>query len=185
MKTLKTTVETKQVLTTEILFNLLVNEKGSTICSLEYIVDDNRSKTVNKQVTIQKHVKISNCYLNHDYTKKVQKLTNDDSFEAQPLKGKERISTTILKSLSSNKLLLDGKVLKKESAKILGYFHNNKAITETDALANGFWGNSYFKPTEKITMGRGTVSEEDDFNIINTALDKIVYLKFKGIEYRR
>jgi hypothetical protein len=34
-------------------------------------------------------------------------------------------------------------------------------------------------------MGRGSVSEEDDFNIINTGLDKIVYIKFKGIEYRR
>jgi hypothetical protein len=187
MKTLNQQTATKeiQVLTTELIFDLLVNETKSTICAIEYIVDDNRSKTIQKQVSIQKHVKINNVYLNHDYTKKVQKLTNDETFEAQPLKGKERISTTILKSLSSNKLLLDGKVLAKESAKILGYFNENKAITETEALAKGLWGNSYFKVVEKQTMGRGSVSEEDDFNIINTTLDKIVYLKFKGIEYRR
>ena len=185
MITLNTTTQKIQVLTTEILFNLLVNETKSTVCAIEYIVDDTRSKQRNKQHLVQKHVKVNNVYLNHDYTKKVQKLTNDETFEAQPLKGKERISTTILKSLVSNKLLLDGKVLAKESAKILGYFNENKAITEAEAIANEFWGNSYFKPTEKTTMGRGSVSEEDDFNIINTTLDKIVYIKFKGIEYRR
>lgn len=185
MKTLNQQTETKQVLTTEILFNLLANETKSTICSIEYIVDDTRSKQKNKQHLVQKHVKISNVYLNHDYTKKVQKLSGDTTFEAQPLKGKERLTTTILKSLSTNKLLLDGKVLKKESSKIIGYFHDNKEITESQALANEFWGNSYFKVTEKITMGRGLVDIEDDFNIINPNLDKIVYIKFKGIEYRR
>ena len=187
MKTLNNTIETKKVelLTTEILENLLINETRSQTIAIEYIVDDTRSKQKNKQHLVQKHVKVNNVYLNHDYGNKVRKLTNDETFEPKPLKGKERISSTILKSLVNNKLLLDGKVLAKESAKILGYFHKDKAITEAEALANEFWGNSYFKPTVKTTMGRGTVSEEDDFNIINTTLDKIVYIKIQGTEYRR
>lgn len=187
MKTLNNNIEPKkvEVLTTEILFNLLVNETKSQTIAIEYIVDDNRSRTIQKQVSIQKHVKVNNVYLNHDYGNKVRKLTNDENFVAEPLKGKERISSTILKSLVNNKLLLDGKVLKKESAKILGYFHKDSPITEAEALSEGLWGNSYFKPTEKKTMGRGSVSEEDDFAVINTTLDKIVYLKHKGIEYRR
>ena len=183
MKTLNT-IEQVQTLTNEVLYDLIANVGSKTI-SLEYIVDDRRSKIKNKQNLVQKHVKCNNVYLHHDYGNKVKKLSGDTTFVPQPLKGKERITPTILKSLVTNELLIDGKILYSETTKILGYFHNNKPITEAEALGNEFWGNSYFKVPEKKTMGRGIVPEENDFYIINTTFDKIVYIKINGIEYRR
>ena len=173
----------KSTLSVNEIFNLLVNETKSTVVSIEYITDDSRSKTIKGQKQVQKHVRINNLYLNHSYEQKVQKLTGNSDFQSYELKGKTRISNTIIQSDKSGEYLLDGKILNSESVHIVNYFHNGEIITESQGVAMDLWTNTYYNPTEKTTSGRGSVSEEKDFKMITLGLSKIVKIKFKGIEY--
>ena len=182
METLNINSE-NNVINSNQLFDLLVNVTKSTIVSVEYITDDTRSKQVKGLKQVQKQVKISNLYLNHKYEQKVQRLTNDTTFEAQELKGKTRISSTIIQSDKTLENLLDGKILNSESVKLVNFFHNGNVITESEAVAMDLWANSYYNPTPKTTSGRGSVSIEDDFKMITLGLSKIIKIKFQGIEY--
>ncbi len=182
METLNITTE--KTINSNELFDLLVNVTKSTIVAVEYITDDSRSKEVKGQKQVQKQVKISNLYLNHKYEQKVQKLTGDTEFHSFELKGKTRISSTIIQSDKTNEMLLDGKILNSESVKLINLFHNENVITESEAVAMDLWANSYYNPTEKTTSGRGSVAVEDDFKMITLGLSKIIKIKFQGIEYK-
>jgi hypothetical protein len=182
MKTLNINSE-NNVITTNQLFDMLVNVTKSTIVAVEYITDDTRSKQVKGLKQVQKQVKISNLYLNHKYENKVRNLTGNEEFQAYELKGKTRISGTIIQSDKSLENLLDGKILNSESVKLINLFHNNEIITESEAVAKDLWAGSYYKPTEKTTSGRGSVSIEDDFKMITLGLSKIIWIKFEGTEY--
>lgn len=182
METLNSNTENNKI-TTNQLFDMLVNVTKSTIVSVEYITDDTRSKQVKGQKQVQKQVRINNLYLNHKYENKVRNLTNDDTFVAQELKGKTRISSTIIQSDKSLENLLDGKILNSESVKLINFFHNGNVITESEAVSLDLWAGAYYKPTEKTTSGRGSVAIEDDFKMITLGLSKIIKIKFQGIEY--
>ncbi|MDD5151800.1 MAG: hypothetical protein PHC28_15195 [Flavobacterium sp.] len=80
--------------------------------------------------------------------------------------------------------MIDGKVLKSQTVHNLAYYHNGQEITEKQGEELNLWTPSYYKSVEKKTAGRGIVSEEDDFNIVNTYLSRIVKIKIKGIEYK-
>lgn len=157
----------------------------STVVSIVYLVDDTRSRKRGGKFQIQKRVEMSHVYMNHDYTNKVQNKTGLD-FVARPLEeqGKTRISSTIIASLRTGAKMLDGKVLKAESVKSTTYFHNGVEITEAKAIAQDLWAPSYYNPKEKTTKGRGTVSKEDDFGIINPYLSRIEQIKFQGTIYK-
>ena len=180
---MKTLEIIQNVITENQLFNMLVNVTKSTIVAVEYITDHNESKQVKGLKQVQKQVKISNLYLNHKYEQKVQRLTNDDTFKALELKGKTRLSSTIIQSDKSLQNLLDGKILNSESVKVINLFHKGEIITESQAVSLDLWANSYYKETEKTTSGRGSVSIEDDFKMITLGLSKIIKIKFEGIEY--
>ena len=156
----------------------------STIISLTYLTDHAQSKTVKGAKQVQKLVQINSVYLNHSYENKVRKLSGDSDFEAQPLKGKTRISGTILQSDKSGDFMLDGKVLRKESVNLLSYYHNGKPLTKEEAEKLDLFTPAYYKESTTSTMGRGAVSEEDDFSIINITLSKIVKIKVQGTAYR-
>jgi hypothetical protein len=173
---------TKKVTTTE-LANILANIKKSTFCHILYMVDDSRSKTMKGIKQVQKLVKITNVALNHNYQNKVINLTGNSDFKAEEMKGKTRICSTLIKSDKTGELMIDGKVLNKEVAKVLGYFHKGNEITETEAVKLDLWTPAYYNPTPVKTMGRGLVSEENDFRIINTYLSRIISLKLEGEWY--
>jgi hypothetical protein len=175
--------ENEQVINQQQLFYMLVNYTQSGIVSVEYITDDTRSKQVKGVKQVQKHVKISNLFLNHKYENKVRNLTGDTEFKSEELKGKSRISSTIIQSDKTLEKLLDGKILNSESVKIINYFHKGEIITESEAVAKDLWAGSYYSPTEKKTAGRGLVSEEKDFKMITLSLSKILKIKFKGTLY--
>jgi hypothetical protein len=155
----------------------------STVCNVIYIVDDMRSKTVKGKKQVQKMSQITHCYLNHDYQNKVQKLTENGEFQAYELNGKTKITNTILQSNSTKEFMLYGTVLKKETAKILSYFHNGNEITEAEAIAMELWTPTYYNPTPTKTMGRGTVNEENDFGLISPYLSRIYRIKVMGQWY--
>jgi hypothetical protein len=181
MKTVKQNLTKVNELNNEVIFNLLANCTKSTICHIEYIVDDSSARQINGKIAVQKQVKVNNVYLNHNYKNKVENLTGEE-FTPEKNKGKERLCSTILKSLKTNKLLIDGKVLNSEAVTILGYFHEGNPITREQAESLNLFKPKSEKPK---TAGRGAVSEEDNFWFVNTSFDNIIYLKIFGIEYRR
>ncbi len=176
-------ITTENVITSNELFELVVNRTKSETCKVEYITDHNESKQVKGQKQVQKQVIINNLFLNHKYEQKVQRLTNDITFVAQELKGKTRISSTIIQSDKSLEYMLDGKILNSESVKIVNLFHKGEIITESQAVSLDLWAGAYYKETEKTTSGRGSVSIEDDFKMITLSLSKIIKIKIGGVQY--
>jgi len=155
----------------------------STAVSMTYFVDDSRSRVLEGKKQVQKLVRVKNAYLNHDYTNKVIIKTDNPEFVAHELKGKERVSTTLIRSLKTGELMLDAKILKTEAIELLGYFHKGNPITEAEAFALNLWTDSYLNPKPKKTAGRGLVAVEDDFNMITPYISRITLIKFCGTEY--
>lgn len=182
MKTTEIQTENNIINSNE-LFELVVNRTKSESCKVRYITDHNLSKQVKGQKQIQKEVVINNLFLNHKYEQKVQRLTGNEDFKAHELKGKIRVSSTILQSEKTSEYLLDGKILNTESVKIINLFHNDKIITESQAVSLDLWANSYYKETEKITSGRNSVAIENDFKMITLSLSKIIEIKIGGVQY--
>jgi hypothetical protein len=178
-----TEISTLVKVTVNQLLTMILPITQSTVCNVIYVVDDMRSKTVKGKKQVQKMSQITHCYLNHDYQKKVQKLTENGEFQAYELNGKTKITNTILQSNSTAEFMLYGTVLKKETAKILAYFHNGKEITEAEAIAMELWTDSYYNPTPTKTKGRGTVSEDNDFGLISPYLSRIYRIKLMGQWY--
>jgi hypothetical protein len=157
----------------------------STTIAVEYVVDESDSRTIKGEKQVQKRVFIGNLFLNHDYAKKVQNLTDNKDFEAHEMKGKSRISTTFVLSEKTNNILLDGKILKSESVKHLAYYHNGNEITEDEGKALNLFTPNFYNKDKQKTSGRGSVSVEDDFRMITLGITKIKYLKCFGEEYAR
>ena len=179
---MQTTIATQLISVSE-LSEILKGITKSTFCHIVYMVDDQRSKTIKGQKQVQKLVKISHVALNHNYTNKVINLSGATDFVAEQMKGKTRICSTLIQSDKTQELMVDGKVLNTEVAKVLGYYHNGNPITEAEAIASDLWTPSYYNPTPIKTMGRGLVSEEDNFRIINTYLSRIKQIKLEGSWY--
>ena len=170
-------------LTIQELADKLANITKSTVVSLTYIVDDTRSKTKLGKKLIQKKVKISHLYLNHDYQNKVRNLTGDSSFESLDLKGKTRVCSTLIKSDKTGDLLLDGKILKSCNVELLELYHQGKLITIEESETMDLWAPAYYKENVVSTSGRGLVSEENDFRMITLGLAKIETIKISGVVY--
>ena len=128
-----------QVLTNEVIIDLLMNYKKSTTIHIEYIVDEAQSRQKQGKKVLQKHVKCTHVYLNHDYKNKVRNLTGNAEFEALAMKGKERLTSTIVRAIKSQELQLDGKILNFDTVTRLGFLHNGNPISEMDAIAENFF----------------------------------------------
>lgn len=174
-----------EVLTDNVITDLLLNYKKSTTIHIEYIVDEAQSRQKQGKKVLQKHVKCTHVYLNHDYKNKVRNLTGNAEFEALAMKGKERVSSTFVRAIKSGELLLDGKILNFDTVTRLGFLHNGQPISEIDAIAEDFFAPAYFAETEKTTSGRGSVSVDDDFQMFTLGIKNLIYLKFNGKEYKR
>jgi hypothetical protein len=182
-----------KTITTQELASLLSEIIRSTVVSMEYVVDDSRSKTVAGKKQIQKHVKVTHVYLNHNYQNKVRNVTGDVTFVAQEMKGKSRVCTTLVKSDKTGELMLDGKILHSQAVQVIAYYHNGVEITQVESEDKDLWTTSYYKEYEVptypkagevlSTAGRGTVSIEDDFKVIQPYLSRIVKIKIAGEVY--
>jgi len=173
------------LLTDLVIIELLGNYTKSTAIAIEYVTDESKSRTIKGEKQLQKRVYIGNLFLNHNYTNKVQNLTDNKDFEAHEMKGKSRISTTLIQSEKSGEILLDGKILKSESVKRVCFYHNGNEISEDKAKELNLFAPAYFDTDNTKTSGRGSVSVEDDFRMITLGIAKIKYIKFKGEEYGR
>lgn len=180
---MNTAILTQQPISVANFTELVKDFTRSTAISMTYFVDDSRSRVVKGTKQVQKLVRVKNAYINHNYTNKVINLSGETTFVAEEMKGKERVSTTLIRSLKTGEMMLDAKILKTESVELLGYFHNGNPITESEALALDLWTDSYLNPTPKKTAGRGLVAVEDDFRMITPYISRITLIKFNGTEY--
>lgn len=180
---MNTAILTQQPISVANFTELVKDFTRSTAISMTYFVDDSRSRTIKGIKQVQKLVRVKNAYINHNYTNKVINLSGATDFVAEELKGKERISTTLLRSLKTGEFMLDAKILKTESVELLGYYHNGKEITEAEAISLDLWAPAYYNPAPKTTAGRGLVSVEDDFRMITPYISRITLIKFNGTEY--
>jgi hypothetical protein len=179
---MNTEILTQQQINVADFTNLVKYFTRSTAVSMTYFVDDSRSRTIKGTKQVQKLVRVKNAYLNHDYTNKVEGFIGEE-FIAQELKGKTRITSTILQSNSTAEFMLDAKILKTEAVELLGYFHKGNPITEAEAVALDLWAPIYFNPTPKKTAGRGLVAPQNDFRMITPYISRILKIKFCGTEY--
>lgn len=150
----------------------------STIISLTYHVDESGSRTVKGKKQLQKTVSLS-AFLNHDYQNKVIKLTGNTEFVADPMKGKTKLSNTVLENVKGERMLYA--TVLKSAKKVTTYFHNGEEITKDEAIAKDLFAPSYF--AEHTTKGRGEVNEEDDFALISPKFTNIKELKLNGEHY--
>jgi hypothetical protein len=185
MKNTKKDYAKMNLLTDLKIVELLGTCTKSTTIAVEYIVDESKSRTIQGKKQLQKRVFIGNLFLNHNYTNKVQNLTDNKDFEAHEMKGKSRISTTFVVSDKTEEILLDGKILKSESVKRMAFYHNSEEISEDKAKELNLFAPAYFDTDNTKTSGRGSVSVEDDFRMITLGIAKIKYLKCFGKEYAR
>jgi len=180
---MQTAVLNQQPISVANFTELIKDFTRSTAVSMTYFVDDSRSRVVKGEKQVQKLVRVKNAYINHNYTNKVINLTGETEFKAEEMKGKERVSTTLIRSLKTGEMMLDAKILKTEAVELLGYFHKGNPITEAEALALDLWTDSYLNPTPKKTAGRGLVAVEDDFRMITPYISRITLIKFCGTDY--
>jgi len=176
-------VQTNAGITITALVTKLMNFTRSTAISMTYFVDDSRSRTIGGQKQVQKLVRIKNGYLNHNYENKVKNLTGEADFKAEEMKGKTRISSTLIRSDKTGEVMLDVKILKTEAVELIAYYHNGNEITEAEAIALDLWAPAYYNPAPKKTAGRGLVDEADDFRMITPYLSRILRLKLQGVDY--
>lgn len=151
----------------------------STFIGICYTVDESYSKTVNKCKLLRKTVCLT-ATLNHDYQSKVQNLTNNE-FVADPMKGKTRVSNTVLISDKTGEPMLYATVLKSAKRETT-YYHEGVEISREDAVKRDMFTPSYFKP--RTTKGRGTVATEDDFGLISPYFANLNWLRLNGVEYQ-
>lgn len=180
-------IKTSEKINQSNLVSLLINTTKSTTINLTYLVDDRRSKQVKGNYQVQKLVNIKTAYLNHDYQQKInnilKKENKDITFISEQLKGKTRVSSTILQSDTTKELMIDAKILNSESVNVIAYFHNGNEITEIEAVALDLFAKSYYEPKKVYVMGKGSIDIENNFTIINTYISKIKNIKLMGVNY--
>lgn len=167
----------------------------SDILNVYYKVDEQLSKQKNKIKVLKKLVNAPNVFINHNYQNKVINKTDNEDFIPYELKGKSVYSSSLLISDKSNEIMLRGifeHKFKAGTPKILSYIYVgqdtenlkfNQEITASEAVSNDLWINSYYNPTEKITIGRGSVSVDEDCSFICPYISRIKYIKIHGHWY--
>jgi hypothetical protein len=148
------------------------------------------SRTVKGTKVLTTVTRVINAWLNHDYTKKVRNITGDTTFQSEELRGKTRLSSTVIRSDKSGELLLDYKVLNVNDPEqrtqffTLSLKHNGVEISIEEAEKNDLFQPAYYAPKDETqTSGRGTVEFEDDFQMFTLSFNKIQKLVMGGVEY--
>ena len=186
MKTEKIINLTKSKLIAELSeFKKNVSATGVAFGSIVYFVDESGSKQVGGKKVLQKLVRVK-ITLGAKYDNRINKdlVRNGEegNFTAQSMSGKEYINgegVVAIDTKTRTKLYLVA-VVENKSVPDTIYFHEGKRISKEDAIEKGLFMPSYFTP--KTTMGRGNMSEEKDFHIINPNLDNIISLKLNGVK---
>lgn len=170
-------IKESELISVEELADILKAKTKAETVIIEYIVNDANSKTVNGQKPIQKHVVINNFIINSDYEKRMQEETNNPNFKAQQPKGKTIISKCLLKSNSTDKLLINGyyDISWTSNIQILQYYKYGKKITEKTLVKNDLFLPSYYTQKEK----KYNMNDVERLKTITLQLENIYKIYFR------
>jgi len=186
MKTEKIINLTKAKLVAELSeFRKNISATGTAFGSCVYFVDESGSKQVSGKKVLQKLVRVSitlGAKYDNRINKDLVKNGEEGNFTAQAMSGKEYINNEgILATDTKTKTKLYLVAVVENHAKPdTIYFYEGKKISKERAIELNLFMPSYFTP--KTTMGRGNMSEEKNFHIINPNLDNIISLKLNKIK---
>ena len=150
-----------------------------TRISVQYFNNVAKSRTVNKKKILQ-HRSFTVVGLNGKYPDMIAGRTKEE-FIAEKMKGKTPVSKNIVRSDRTGKLLLYVFKYHKDYNETV-YYKDGKIIDKKDAIEQDLFQPSYFK--EKKTVGRGTVSKDKDFGILQPRFEIIEGLKIGGVIYK-
>lgn len=178
-------------LSKEQLFNELSNFRknisatGTAFGSIVYFVDESQSRVAQGKKMLQKLVRVSitlGAKYDNRINKDLVKNGEEGNFTAQSMSGKEYINDEgiVAKDTKTGTKFYLVAVVENHAKPDTIYFHEGKRISREEAIAKGLFMPSYFTP--KTTMGRGNMSEEKDFHIINPNLDNIISLKLNKVK---
>ena len=182
--------------TQEQLENMFLNFKkevsltGVTFGDVIYQNDVSGSRQVGGKKTMQK-VKQCRITLGTDYTKKVQKIHTvkqgmESDFKANKMLGKSYTNGVDNPVVHSDKnpsfrmLVMICEASNRKYNKTT-YLHNGQIITIEEATKLDLLQPSFF--AEKTTAGRGSVSEENDFDYLTLGFDKINQITLNKTTY--
>lgn len=183
-------------ITQEQLENMFLNFKkevsltGVTFADVIYQNDVSGSRQVKGKKALQK-VKQCRITLGADYTKKVQKIHTvkqgmESDFKANKMLGKSYTNGVDNPVVHADKkptfrmLVMICEASNRKHNKTT-YLHNGQIITIEEATKLDLLQPSFF--AEKTTAGRGTVSEENDFDYLTLGFDKINQITLNKTTY--
>lgn len=183
-------------ITQEQLENMFLNFKkevsltGVTFADVIYQNDVSGSRQVKGKKVMQK-VKQCRITLGADYTKKVQKIHTvkqgmESDFKANKMLGKSYTNGVDNPVVHADKkptfrmLVMICEASNRKHNKTT-YLHNGQIITIEEATKLDLLQPSFF--AEKTTAGRGTVSEENDFDYLTLGFDKINQITLNKTTY--
>jgi hypothetical protein len=167
----------------------------SDIVNVYYKVDEQLSKQKKGKKLLKKLVNAPNVFINHDYTKKVIKKTENENFVSEELKGRSVYSSSLLISDKTNEVILRGIFEHKfmsGTPKVKTYIYNGEPtetlkfgqeLTASEGISNELWTPAYYNPTPKNTIGRGSVSEEENCSFVQPYISRIKFIKIQGKWY--
>jgi hypothetical protein len=204
MKNLMIKENTKVVkVTTLELVQILMTITKSMFGSVIYFVDEGKSRSVKGKKVLQKRVFNPSIVLNHKYGQKVNNLlkkalkdglvtaeqllykygfdVENDVFVPREMKGKTRVSSSLVQADKTKAFILDAKSLKNATPKVQ-LFHNNQAISRQEAIEQNLFTPSALTSKPK-TKGRGLLPEELDFEFCAPYVERIEFLKLNNTVY--
>ena len=156
---------------------MFLNINKSTKVAITYFVDESNSRTIKGKKALQKRVTLV-ADLNHDYKRNIERRIGEE-FIPQEMKGKTKVGNNVVQNDKGEKMLYAS--VYQYSYKVVTYFYNGKPITKEQAIQMDLFAPSYFTP--KKTVGRGLVSEEDNFFPISPKFANIEQFKVNKQKY--
>ena len=168
-------------------YNKELSASGVAFSNICYLVDESKSKTVNKKKLLQKMVE-TNATIGSDYAKKVNKICKDKqgeaiNFEAQPQFGKDYVT-------EGSPVCYDTKT---NTKKYLVFIVENHTKPQTTLLLDGrevkreeVWNSDYITPAglkPNKTAGRGAVNEENNFYFRTLDFNNLISFNMNGNMY--
>lgn len=172
------------------LVELLKTVKGFCPIFIVYGGSYTKSRKVKGQSLLNQKC-FMNCSVNLNYQDAVkrrlikeEKIQQAEEFEALPPKGMEFVegTKTLVKGVNTGKISLRVTRFKKNSKKTYLIDNQNGGfISFPEAIQKDMFQPAFYK--EKNTVGRGSVSTENDFNFAYIGLDRIEYISINKEKY--
>lgn len=171
-------------------FNKEVSATGVTFGSISYLVDESKSKTVNKEKLIKKHV-TTQVTFGSNYGAKVNRIAENKqgeviNFVPEAPKGKEYYidGAPIMRDIATGEKRYLMCIVENHVTPQTQYYiaDGMKPVSREEIWNEDFITPAGLKPST-YTAGRGAVDVENDFKVITPDFKNIKGFKVNGIDY--